>query len=65
MKKGRLIDAIWVTVVYATGLYYGYKIGHCKGQAEAYEDCADQLNKVITSTRDYAAEVVIQDKEEE
>ena len=64
MKKGKLIDAIWVTVVYATGLYYGYKIGNCKGQAKAYSDCAEMIEEVITSTQHRTAEVDIQNKEE-
>lgn len=65
MSKNKIIDFLYVTAVYGTGLYYGYKIGKSKGQYEAYTDCAEQLNEVITSTRDYAAEAVILDREKE
>lgn len=63
MKGNKLISALYVTGVYLTGIYYGYKIGKTKGETEAYMDCAEQLNGVLSKSG-YAAEVVINGKEE-
>ena len=47
MKNEKLFAGLYVATVYAIGLYYGYKIGKTKGEADAYGACADQLQEVI------------------